>query len=281
MFTSLYQPAETYRVQLFCKSAPLIDKARLFAELRKYCADIEPLDSQENDGSLAFVHTRHMVQYRESRIPAQAFIHFRDEMPDLAELMPAVQQSWRLADASKVISSCKHSVSVSDFMASGLDYRTRFDLFLRVLRAVLTIVPCVAIHWIHAEQIVACEDYVNSQGGPLVDQMCSGPINVRFFNIEHSAADRLMDTLGLFPFGLPDLQCHFRGLEPRDVARVIYGTAFYLYESGDVIKDGHTVDGVGPASKWICHHEQSLAKPDRIVLDLNPGSHFAAGKRKY
>jgi hypothetical protein len=101
------------------------------------------------------------------------------------------------------------------------------------------------------------------------------------FNIEHSAADLLMDTRGLSPFGLPDLQCHFRGLEPRDVARVLYTTAFYLFESGDVIKDHHTVAGVGPASKWTCQHQQSLAKPDRVVIDLNPRSPFAAGNRKY
>jgi hypothetical protein len=53
-----------------------------------------------------------------------------------------------------------------------------------------------------------------------------------------------------------------------------------LYESGDVIKDNHTVAGVGPDSKWICQHEQSLAKPERVVLDLNPGSPYAAGNRK-
>jgi hypothetical protein len=90
----------------------------------------------------------------------------------------------------------------------------------------------------------------------------------------------IMDTLGLAALGLPDLQCHFRTLVPGEVAAVLHNTAYYLFEHGDVIDDGHTVAGIEPESRWTCQHEKSLLKPSRIVLDLNPGPPFAAGGRK-
>jgi hypothetical protein len=89
----------------------------------------------------------------------------------------------------------------------------------------------------------------------------------------------LMDTLGLAALGLPDLQCHYRIMEPGDVGRTLYDLALYIYQQGDVIKNGHTVEGVPPGSKWRAQHEKALVEPDREVIDLDPGPPYAAGKR--
>ena len=89
-----------------------------------------------------------------------------------------------------------------------------------------------------------------------------------------------MDTLGLAALGLPDLQCHFRGLAPEAVAPLLYNTAYYIFEKGDVIDDGHTVEGVTPGERWPCQHEASLVEPRRVVIDLDPGPAHAAGNRK-
>ena len=277
--TSYFEPDRTYGVELLCKTQPSIVKARLLAQLRLLCSDIEPLDGNEREGTLAFVHTRQLVSYRDGEAPAQAFVAITDRVPDAVALEPVIQQSWRLPGAADVVASCTYTVLVTDLMASGLAYQTRFDLFQRILRGVLTTVPCDAIHWVPAEQIVAQEDYLTSQAGSLADLLGGGPINVRFFNIASGDGEMLMDTRGLAAFGLPDLQCHFRLLDPQQVARLLYNTAFYLYQNGDVIADGHTISGIDPGSKWICQHEDSLVSPDRVVLDLDPGGSFAAGSR--
>ena len=274
-----FEPARTYNVELFCKSDPAIDKRRLLAELRRHCPGIEPLDGKETGDSLAFVHTGHMVVYSDIKAPAQVLIAVVDKGPDIDKLKSAIQQSWKLEKAVDLLASCTHTILITDLMASGLEYQTRFDLFQRVLRGVLATVSCAAIHWVPAEQVVACAAYAKAQEGSLVELLAGGPINVRLFNVEDSDEDTLMDTRGLSAFGLPDLQCHFRGLEPQDVAHVLYNIAFYVYQNGDVIEDGHTVGGVGPATKWRCQHEDSLAGPDRVVLDLNPGPPYAAGNR--
>ncbi len=61
---------------------------------------------------------------------------------------------------------------------------------------------------------------------------------------------------------------------------MLANTGYYIFESGDVIENGHTVEGITAGSKWRCQHEDSLLKPTRIVLDLDPGPPHSAGNRK-
>jgi hypothetical protein len=129
----------------------------------------------------------------------------------------------------------------------------------------------------HSQQIVAPADYLAACGeGPF---RRPGAFNVRFFNIADTGGDKVMDTRGLNEIGLPDLQCHYRGLEPNEVSRILYNLAVYLYDNGPVIESGHTIPGIDPATKWRCLHEDALIGPKRGVLDINPGPPFAAGNR--
>jgi hypothetical protein len=89
----------------------------------------------------------------------------------------------------------------------------------------------------------------------------------------------VMDSLGLAALGLPDLQCHFRGLDCNAIAGLLHNLGIYLFENGDVIEDGHTIDGIAANQRWRCQHEMSLIGPERAVLDIDPGQPFAAGNR--
>jgi hypothetical protein len=53
--------------------------------------------------------------------------------------------------------------------------------------------------------------------------------------------------------------------------------AAYLYQYGDIIEDGNTVEGIHH-ERWVCQREDSIAEPLRMVLDINPGE-FAGGNR--
>jgi hypothetical protein len=106
-----------------------------------------------------------------------------------------------------------------------------------------------------------------------------GLLNVRLFRVEGSPSDVVMDTLGLQVFGLPDLQCHCHGIELPRLATYLRNAASYVFERGDVIHDGDTIEGIEPGEKWRCLQEEALIPPDRLVIDLNPGDGFAAGER--
>lgn len=154
----------------------------------------------------------------------------------------------------------------------------RLKLFHGVLQAFVEITKPHAIVFTHSQQIIAPDTYLASCNDPPIHR--PGSLNVRFFNIENSEGrDMLMDTRGLDEIGLHDLQCHYRDLDPNDVSSVLYNAAVYIAEHGAVIESGHTIAGTTPDSKWQCQFEESLLEPKRELLDLNPGSPYAAGNR--
>jgi len=108
------------------------------------------------------------------------------------------------------------------------------------------------------------------------------PVNVRLFNIEgiDDESEPLMDTMGLAAFDLPDLQYHFKDLDPDAVARILHVYGDYIFKNGDIIEGDHTIREISPDDKWVCRHEISLVEPNRILLDINPGRKFAGGSRK-
>lgn len=268
--------ATTYGVELLCATAPSLEKRALAAALRRYCPGAEPLDGDLDSSLLAFVHSDHLVRLEDGAVPAQTLIAASDEPFESTRIEGSLQQSWSFPEARAVVAGCTASVIVTDLMSSPLDPRERLDLFQRVLRGALEQIDCEAIHWRPTQVVVSTKAYRQAALEAPAQLFFCGGVNVRLFNVEGSG-DRVMDTLGLAALGLPDLQCHFRALDVKDVARVLYDTAWYVFQSGDVIEDGNTVEGVQPGSKWHCQHEEALVEPHRDVLDIDPGRRFAAG----
>jgi hypothetical protein len=281
------EEAGPYFVELLYETAPDISRKRLLDVLQETCPGIAPLDRTPDSDLLAFVHTQNVVKYTDGELPAQCLVATADRPPDPTVLGEAVQQSWQFPDAAKAVAAAKVGVLVSDFMAAGLPPKDRLQLFHRVLAGVLRIAPCVAIYWHPTQQIVDPQAFLQSLQAENCHAFTTpGALNVRFFRIssyddhpDEETEDMLMDTLGLAALGLPDVQCHFRLLDPNDVAQVLYSTAVYLFENGAVIDDGHTVAGINDDEKWSCQYEESLWTPHREVVDLNPGAPYAAGER--
>jgi len=80
--------------------------------------------------------------------------------------------------------------------------------------------------------------------------------------------------LRLAALGLPDVQCHFVGLDPALAAAVVEDTARYLFDEGDVIEDGDTVPAAD-GGKWPCLREEALVDPPRDVIDVTPPAPYA------
>lgn len=273
-------PASPYGVELLCKRSPAISKSELLWALRKHCPNAEPLDGDENSPLLSFIHPDHLVEFDEGTMPAQTFIAPTEKVFKVTdEITAALGQSWGFEEAAAIVKRCRSTVLVTDLMTSPLEYQERLELFQNALAGVLEAIETEAIFWVPSQQIIDPKRYLEAhrEGNP--NLFFTGALNVRMFNINNSSGDMVMDTLGLSALGPPDLQCHFHGLDPEEVARVLGDTAYYLFLEGDVIEDGNTIPGTDPASKWRCRHEDALLKPMREVLDLNPGKRHAAGKR--
>lgn len=272
--------ARTYGVQILCAEAPTISKQALLQRLAQTCPGVQPLGAGD-DHVLAFIHPDHPVQLADATLRAQTFVAASDGPPDVDRMQPALAQTWDFEGAQAAMATAKSAVLVTDIMTSSLDHRPRLDLVHGAIRAVLDLVPAIAIHWPHAERIVDPRAWLESFNEGPASRFFAGAVNVRMFNVQDDpgTGEKLMDTMGLGALGLPDLQCHFRNLEPGAVARMLYNLAWYLFQNGDVIEDGHTVPGLAPGSKWKCQHEDALAGPGRLVLDIDPGPPYAAGGR--
>jgi hypothetical protein len=277
--------ANVMAVELFYKENPKLTKAALLKELRTRLPKIEPLDGKEDTELKAFAHLDHQVTYADNKkVPAQCLICDAEKPPEFAKYKGAIEQSWSFPKCEETVKECKHTMIVTDFLASGLSYKDRFKLFRDVLVSTIKAAPPEAIYWQFSDHFTTPEEFLKEaqRNTEIAGVQCA--FNVRLFRIiddqKNDTGDAVMDTRGLTIFGLHDLQCHFRGLETGDVAGKLYNLGLYLYEKGDVIESGHTVQGLKADQKWKVQLEDSLVKPHRQVLDINPGAPNAAGKRK-
>jgi len=266
-------------VELHFAREPQIDFAAIKARAEAILG--EDLGSPELKGamdSFVYFHTSHLVEYAEGKIPAQTAILRCHQPIDLSRYQDVLQQSWACPDAATMLAPSQHSIALCELMTQLLEPIDRVTLFHGVLQAAVEATNPDALVFKHSQQVVRPAEYLAAAAEqPAVRP---GSLNVRSFNVSNADGDRLMDTRGLHEIGLHDLQCHFRGLDPNDVAQVLFNSAVYIFENGDVIESGHTIAGVGPAPKWLCQFEDSLAPPEREVLDLNPGFPYAAGGRR-
>ncbi|MGD9682487.1 MAG: DUF4261 domain-containing protein [Candidatus Obscuribacterales bacterium] len=239
----------------------------------------ELLDSGiEKAGEGLFVHTKVLAEYETATVPVQTTIIETEAKGDPRHYVESIEQSWNCEDAEERISNCIQTVLVSEMMAYPLDASIRLRLFHGVLQALIETTSPHTMVFLHSQQVIDPKLYMEDCSLDPVQRR--GALNVRFYRVGNGEeGDMLMDTRGLDEVGLHDLQCHYRGLPPNEVARLLFNVAVYLVENGAVIDSGNTVEGIKPDSKWLCQFEEAIVEPERTVLDINPGSPYAAGGR--
>jgi hypothetical protein len=223
------------------------------------------------------------VQFRDGSMPAQLALlgPVSQTAQRTDDITKALQQSWAFPAAAQVYEACSHMRLLTNMMSSPLSHQVRRKIIANGLLALLETSRADLIYWAPTQQMLSPAEIVARYSDPReLANPLYGFLNVRFFNISNSSGDMLMDTLGLNALGLTDFQVHYRGLEPDPVARLLYNLGAYAFEKGDVIEDGHTVEGVDKKSRWTCRRENSLHDPQRQVLDIDPGQPFAAGNRR-
>jgi hypothetical protein len=260
--------ARTYGVELLFASEPEIDVKAAVIELEKKIGDI---DYKESGDQNMFFLLDHQVTYSdEKRVPCQLMLVYADPKKDKDLLDVEVQQSWQTPNASEIVSCTKFKVLLTDIMSSGLNPKERQFILSNAISEFVKHSNCIGVANKRTQQIIDAEEIKTSS------DLLLGFVNIRFFN----AGDQglLMDSLGLAALGLYDIQCHFVELDPNDVSSQLYNIAYYIFNEEPEFENGHTVAGVN-GDNWQVQHEGSLVAPNRDVLDLNPGTEYAAGNR--
>ncbi|HEX8659625.1 MAG TPA: DUF4261 domain-containing protein [Hymenobacter sp.] len=260
-------PQMLYAKLLFVDK-PELNSQSITNELKLFYSSV---DSSASENTLLYFFPDIKVVLAGSQIPAQCTIISPNEDNIKSKIEAAIlQQNWHWDKAAEVVEACKYEVLLSDFMTKGLNYKIRVDLFMNFLAAVTQVAEPQAIYSVCAEKIISPID-IDDFWGTAEQRTLHGIVNVRLFNISNGEpGDILMDTIGLHLLGLPDFQILFNDLDESAVSQLLWNYAYYIYEQGDTIEDGNTLQGLNPGSKWKCERQVAVVAPERIVIHVFP-----------
>ena len=257
-------------VELLFEAPPSIDYAAVAARAGTRAGTAATLIGDGAAIGIAF--PAHAIHYADGDLPMSVWLLRAGERPGSDEwIEQTMRQSWGWRDAEAVVRQAKAAVLVSDIMAGPLDPRVRLPVYHAVLAAVVEDARPIALRWITGERFVRPETYLMDLAED--PTAFESTVNVRYVTLADRPGEQIMDTVGMAPFGLPDVQCHFVSLDPGQVAGKLLSVARYLFDNGDVIENGHTVPGLDGDERWPCLHELALLGPSREVLDLFVGPH--------
>lgn len=264
-------------VELHFRKAPTFDSAMIGRRTAQILNSEIEVPAQKTENCHLFIHQNRRAEFSDGSVPAQTVVLAAHAPIELDSYASDIQQSWACDDSEELLNGSNHTLLLMELMSATLPATVRVEIFHGVLQAVVEATHPTAMVCKHSQQVVPPESYLAAT--ELAPIRRPGALNVRFFNISDSDGEMVMDTRGLHEIGLHDLQCHFRDLEPNEVAAVLLNTGLYLFENGPVIESGHTIAGIDEESRWVCQFENSLLAPEREILDVNPGPPFAAGGR--
>ena len=236
-----------------------------------------------NEALTSFAIKKYSAQFKEGSLPPQVVMAEDHEFNQDSIDEFSRNQLWDINDGDGVLNQCKYELFIFDLMASVMEYKERCELLMDWLEVAVELFPECRAVWIKPSGKLFEAHKIREGQTPREDRFVYYGVNARFFNIENSN-DQIVDTFGLYAIGLPDVQYHFRNLDPNHVVNHAYNVASYIYDKNAPIENGETIDGIengvmNANIRWNCQYEDALIQPTRVVLDICPGE-FAAGDRQ-
>lgn len=201
-------------VELLFAAPPRPDAGEILRAIRAHRPAAEAIH-EPGATTLMFAHPDLPVHLQDGTVHPLTTILPADEPYEPGPTAAAdLAQSWLFPEAGAAVARCRHSLVVANLMATMLDRRTRLELFQDALAGILQALPAAAIDWPATGQFIDPARFVEAYRAGGATRFFHGALNVRYYRIDDTPGDQVMDTRGMAAFGLPDLQCHFRDLDP-------------------------------------------------------------------
>ena len=266
-----------YMMWLLFKEKCEMPSAKLFKE--KLQEKLGGIDTVSEEGEVYnYALLSHLVTYENgTKAPANIMITRCNEVKKPHGDNITRSQFWSCENGVELLDSCKYQVLISDFMAAGLPAQQRATMLADVLEVALELFPsCDAVYSAPSGKLLTADAARQNPYEGILRYMWFG-VNARFFNVE-GKEDKVVDTLGLYALGLPDVQYHFHDLDVNRLVNHAYNLAIYQFQNDAPIKSGDTVDDIEGKERWKCQYESALIQPKRILLDVETGKN-ASGNR--
>lgn len=252
------------------------------AVLQKHLGETTEVDCSENVVSAAV--KQYSVEFKDGAAPP--LLMLMDCAPFDESKIGTLERSqmWDCPDADAVLTRCRFQVVATDMLAGAMEPHDRQSMLLHYLDALLELYPQTEAVLFHSSVKMLPKERLLDRSAPETIRFLQYAVNVRFFRIQ-GTEDMLVDSLGMSVLGMPDLQYHFHGMDPNAVVNHAYNMLSYIVDSGSIIQDNDTIDGIaeGEISRnimWKCHYEDALIQPPRPVIDICMNE-YAAGRREY
>lgn len=268
---------------LFEEEPGLLDTEKVRAAAEEKFGEIETAAADRE--LMAFAVKKYTSHFEEGDIPPMVLLAQGLGFDSAKVGAMERSQLWDVKDGEELLERCKYSCFISDMMGgAALDYKDRCEMLMDWLECVLPMFPTCKAVWVPTAGKLTYPENVQNGDIPTAQRFIHTCVNARFFNIEGSDGDMIVDTLGMYAVDLPDVQLHFNGLEPNTAVNYAYNICIYNYDNDAPIKSGETIGGlddeadISPEVYWKCQYEDALIQPARVVLDIEAGK-FAAGGR--
>ena len=266
---------------LFKEPVSMPEKETMTAVMEKHIGSVACFCHDKK--TAGFAAQDHIAEFKDGKVPVQLMVTGCDRVKGKGFDAFLMSQMWDCQeDRERIFRECRYQVVATDMLAAALPALERANLDADFMEALAELYPtCEAFYFQNCGKLFLAEDVRSHQiEGP--DRFIRFGVNVRFFNIQ-GTEDMLIDTVGMSTLFLPDIQYHFRGMDPNWVVNHAYNLASYILANDNPIEDEETVDGVENGRmdrkvQWKCRYEDALIQPPRAVLDIHMGG-YAAGER--
>ena len=266
---------------LFKQPTPQPDQETMLNSLRKHVGEVECFwHDAKGAGFSALQYTAH---FKDADLPPQLMITSGQPFSGNTVDDFTRSQMWDCQqERDTILNDCQYQIIATDMMAAVLEPQERANLDMDFLMALLDMFPdCLAVYFFNSGKMFLADD-IRSQQINGIDRFIKFAVNARFFTIQGSE-DMLVDTLGMSTLFLPDLQYHFRGMNPNQVVNHAYCIDSYILDNYNPIKSGDTIDAIvngqfSQSVQWRCQYENALIQPAREVIDIYMNE-YAAGQR--
>jgi hypothetical protein len=255
-------PVPVYGVELLYASPPRLSSQDLLESLRERLGAAEP---GEDPTSLLFDFPDLADPSREGGRPAGLGVEPAVDPLDEIETAEALGGTRDWPGAEAAVRRHRARLLVVDRRASAIPYKNRMRIFRDGLLAVVGRAAPLAVFWRPAAKLVNPA----ALGGPKPDPLRE-LVGLRLLPAPGGGASMMLDTVGLAPLGLPDLECPVKGVDPAGTEPFLLSLARYLYDLGDVIPDGRVLKGPDGKTRYACVRAPSAHLPARTVLSLRP-----------
>lgn len=187
---------------------------------------------------------------------------------------PSLEQTWTWDEAADALAGSRGVVVLTESSRGWVDPWRRVVAFSAVLRTVVDAMGPVALHWPASDLV---EDPAK------LDDSLLGFFNVRRQPSPEAADGWIVDTLGLAGLNIPDLECHFRGLDVETISDLLADHARAFIQGTEFIGDGDplVVDADGGfgtefwfTARWI---PATTGPGERRVVAFVPPPPYALG----